>query len=227
MNLGELTELMIGSHPDSVNQLEDYFKEMDKVIKPAIEQFTKKKIESMIRMKYEAGTLGEKWVKIKNYEDKCKADCKEVVAKNHNNGYVFITINPKPDVSFETFRNKVDKFVNRNCFKQYRYVFEQRSDTEQDMGKGFHAHILLKRNLDYKPSKIIVNTKNTFKGITQVDNPQILNIQNIGADYAKDKDEYITGVKTGEGKDKKQEIDILWRKANNIDSVYGTEFQFN
>ncbi len=226
MNLGELTELMIGSHPTHPSELKDYFAEMDKLINPAVEQFTKKKIESIIRMKYEAGTLGDKWVNIKKYEDQCKADCKEVIAKNHNNGYVFITINPRSDVKLETFRDKVDKFVNRNMFTEYRYVFEQRSETEDEMGKGFHAHILLKRNLDYKPSKIVVNTKNTFKGITQVDNPQILNIQTIGADFAKDKDEYITGVKTGVGKDKKQEIDILWRKAENIESVYGKEFLF-
>ena len=213
MNLGELTELMIGSHPKQPHELKDYFEKMDKLINPAVEQFTKKKIESIIKMKYEAGTLGEKWVNIKEYEDKCKADCKEVVAKNHNNGYVFITINPRSDVKLQDFRDKVDKFVNRNMFTQYRYVYEQRSDTEEDMGKGFHAHILLKRNLDYKPSKVILNTKNTFKGITKVDNPQILNIQIIGADFAMDKDEYITGVKTGEGKDKKQEIDILWRKG--------------
>ena len=69
-----------------------------------------------------------------------------------------------------------------------------------------------------------MNTKNTFKGITNVDNPQILNIQHIGHDFAKDKDEYITGVKTAEGKDKKQEIDTLFRKKNNLESVYGDPF---
>lgn len=225
MNLGKLTELLIGEHPTKVEELKDYFENIDKLITPAIEQFTKKKIESIIKMKYEAGTLGEKWKNIKEYEEECKADVKEGIAQKHNNGYVFITINPKPDVSLQAFRDKVDKFVERNMFTEYRYVYEQRSETEEEMGKGFHAHILLKRNLDYKPYKIGVNTKNTFKDITEVNNPKILNIQNIGADFAKDKDEYMTGVKTGENKDKKQAIDILWRKANNIESVYGEEFQ--
>jgi len=226
MNLGKLTELMIGSHPQKVEELKDYFEQIDKLINPAIEQFTKKKIESIIKMKYEAGTLGEKWVNIKEYEDECKADLKEGIAKKHNNGYVFITINPKPDVSLGDFREKVEKFCERNMFTEYRYVLEQRSETEADMGKGFHAHILLKRNLDYKPYKIGVNTKNTFKTLAKVDNPQILNIQHIGADFAKDKDEYMTGVKTGENKDKKQAIDVLWRKENNIESVYGDQFTF-
>ena len=161
---------------------------------------------------------------IKEYEKEVKMTLKENIAKEHNNGYCFITINPSPTTTLTQLQEKVEKFVKRNMFEKYRYVYEQRSPTEENVGHGFHAHILLKRNLNYKPSKISLNTKNTFKGITQVDNPQILNIQHIGEDFAKDKDEYMNGVKTGEGKEAKQAIDKIFRQKNNLESVYGEEF---
>lgn len=190
----------------------------------ALRQFTKKKIESIIKLEYDAELLGQKMIDIKEYEKEVKMTLKENIAKDHNNGYCFITINPSPEITLTQLQEKVEKFVKRNMFDKYRYVYEQRGSTEENMGHGFHAHILLKRNLNYKPSKISVNTKNTFKGITQVDNPQILNIQHIGEDFAKDKDEYIDGVKTGEGKDQKQAIDKIFRQKNNLESIYGEKF---
>ncbi len=213
----------MGDPPKDLGKIQEWLEKGD-IYDKAYENFKKKKFESIIKMEYDAELLGPKMIEIKNYEKEVKVKLKELVAKDHNNGYCFITINPKKDVDLDTFRDKIDKFVKRNMFQEYRYVLEQRGATADATGKGFHAHLLLKRNLDYKPSKIGVNTKNSFKGITDVDNPAILNIQHIGEDFAKDKDEYMTGVKTGEGKDEKQAIDILWRKENNIESVYGEEF---
>ncbi len=218
-----LRKLIMGEPPKDLGKIQEWLEKGD-IYDKAYENFKKKKFESIIKMEYDAGLLGQKMIEVKEYEKEVKVKLKELVAKDHNNGFCFITINPNKDVDLNTFRDKIDKFVKRNMFQDYRYVLEQRGATTDEAGKGFHAHILLKRNLDYKPSKIVVNTKNSFKGITNVDNPAILNIQTIGEDFAKDKDEYMTGVKTGEGKDEKQAIDILWRKDNNIESVYGEEF---
>ncbi len=213
----------MGEPPKDLGKIQEWMEKGD-IVDKAYENFKKKKFESIIKMEYYAGLLGQKMIEVKEYEKELKGKLKELAAKDHNNGYCFITINPNKDVDLNTFREKIDKFVKRNMFQSYRYVLEQRGATTDEAGKGFHAHILLKRNLDYKPSKIVVNTKNSFKGITNVDNPAILNIQTIGEDFAKDKDEYMNGVKTGEGKDEKQAIDIVWRKDNNIESVYGEEF---
>ena len=221
--MSSLRKLIMGEPPKDLGKIQEWLEKAD-IYDKAYENFKKKKFESIIRMEYDAELLGQKMIDIKNYEKEVKGKLKELVAKDHNNGYCFITINPNKEIDLNTFRDKIDKFVKRNMFQEYRYVLEQRGANEDEAGKGFHAHILLKRNLDYKPSKIVVNTKNSFKGITNVDNPAILNIQTIGEDFAKDKDEYMTGVKTGEGKDEKQAIDILWRKENNIESVYGEEF---
>ncbi len=218
-----LRQILMGEAPKDLGKIPDWLKSGDPYDK-AYDNFLKKKLESIIKMEYDADLLGAKMVKIKEYEQSVKVKLKEKTAKEHNNAFVFITINPNEATTLTQLQEKVEKFVNRNMFSAYRYVYEQRGSTEKDMGQGFHAHILLKRNLDYKPSKIALNTKNTFKGITNVDNPNILNIQHIGHDFAQDKDEYMTGVKTGEGKDKKQEIDKLFRKKNNLESVYGEVF---
>ncbi len=68
------------------------------------------------------------------------------------------------------------------------------------------------------------NSKNTFKNIAKVDNPAILNIQHIGADFAKDKDEYMTQVKDDEIKAEKQVIDKFFRNKMNLKHVYGSSF---
>jgi hypothetical protein len=49
---------------------------------------------------------------------------------------------------------------------------------------------------------------------------RFVNIQIVGDDYKKDKLEYFTGIKTGEGKDAKQLIDKVWRKQIQIEDVY-------
>ncbi len=221
--MSELLNILMGPKPEDLEEIKDYLKGRE-LYDQALEQFTKKKIEKIVSLEYQAELLGDKMKKVKEYENSVKAKLKEQVAEKHNNDYVFVTINPNPKTDFAIFRDKVEKYVKRNMFLDYRYVFEQRGATAEQAGTGFHAHVLLKRNLDYKPSKIIVNTKNTFKGITDVTNPQILNIQIIGKEFMLDKNEYITGVKTAEGKDEKQAVDKLWREQNNLQAVYGNDF---
>ena len=218
-----LRKLWMGEFPKDLGKLDDYFAK-SKAVDDAYEAFRKNKFQKIISMEYEAELMGQKWIDITSHEKSLKDKLKEKKAIEHNNLYCFITISPKADYEFSKFKDKVQKFVERNMFQQYRYVFEQRGTKPEEAGKGFHAHILVKRNLDYKPSKISVNSKNTFKDVCNVNNPNILNIQHIGAEFARDKDEYMTGVKTGEGKDEKQEIDKLWRETNHLESVYGPEF---
>jgi len=224
--MSQLLNILLGEKPEDLEEIKEYL-EGRELYNKAVEQFKSKKIEKIVALEYQAELLGDKMKKVKEYENHVKALIKSQTAEKHNNDYVFVTINPNPDIDFATFRDKVEKYVKRNMFLDYRYVYEQRGATEEQAGKGYHAHVLLKRNLDYKPSKIIVNTKNSFKGITQVNNPQILNIQIIGKEFMLDKNEYITGVKTDEGKDEKQAVDKLWREQNNLQAVYGNDFCVN
>jgi hypothetical protein len=60
------------------------------------------------------------------------------------------------------------------------------------------------------------------KIVGNVNNPAQLNMQVVGEDYRKDKIQYFTGIKTGDGKDVKQTIDIIWRKKLGLEAVYTT-----
>lgn len=214
--------IWFGEPPQDEKDLNNY---LDKVKEydQAYETFRKNKLLKLIGMEYQLDMLGNKWIDIRKHENELKGKLKEQLAVEHNNGYCFVTINPKDGVNLQDFIEKVHKYVQRNMFRKSRYVFEQRGKTREEAGKGFHAHILFKRNLDYKPSKIRVNSLNTWKTMCSCSD-STFNVKHIGEDFAKDKDEYMTGVKTGEDKDLKQAIDIVWREQNNIESVYGESF---
>lgn len=139
--------------------------------------------------------------------------------------YIFLTINPRPKVSWEKFSRKVFKTVQSNMFADYTMTFEQRGTIEQnDLGRGFHAHILFKRHLPLDdgltPSNIKRNLKQSWKAYSDTTNHSCFNIQFIGADFAQDKLDYIEGYKTGDGKDLKCQGDIVWREKMGIDAVY-------
>jgi hypothetical protein len=186
-----------------------------------IEQWKVRKMQQMMNKSYQAGMMGQTWKDVKVYEDELNEIIREQSAVKHNNLYLWLTVSPKKDVGFDLFKCKVEKAVTRRMFKSYLYVFEQRGKDESTMGQGFHAHILLKRNLDYKPCKIITNIKNTFKEITLVNNGEIFNWHWCPSDFKADKVEYITGLKTDEGKDEKQIMDSIWREQNNLATFYG------
>jgi len=189
--------------------------------KEEFKKFVALKYKNNLNMKYELELLGEPLAALKNENAELKMKIKEKTAKENHNQYCFITINPKPEVKFETFRDTCIKFSQRKMFSKTWLVFEQRGATDDDIGKGFHAHVETVRNLDYKPSQIVRNTENTFKNLVDLKvKNHTLTIQHHGEDFHKDKMEYIEGVKTGEGKDEKQIMDVKFRIKNNLNVCY-------
>lgn len=183
-----------------------------------------------LNMKYELGTLGSHMAELKEEQESLREKIKVKTARDHNNGYLFITVNPKvseKDVMFKEklhkFEKSLIKFINRNFIEEAWAVIEQRGVAIGEAGHGYHAHIELRRNLNYRPSDIIKGAKNTFKTYCDVKNSSLLNCQIHGEDFHKDKMEYIEGVKTGEGKDLKQIIDKTFRKNNNLQVVYNAQ----
>jgi len=148
--------------------------------------------------------------------------------------FVFLTINPRPSITFEKFKQKVFKLLSSSLFSDHCAVFEQRGTVETgDVGRGFHAHILFKRHLPLDkglpPSNIKRNLKQSFANYCDTNNDNIFNIRFVGEDFAFDKLDYIKGTKTGIGKDLikkdvKQLADVVWRKENNLEPFYGSLF---
>ena len=194
-------------------------------------KFFQQQYKKNLTMKFELGTLGSHMSLLKEEQEELRDKLKVKTAREHNNGYLFITVNPKilrktgqllkDDV--QNFEKSIIKFINRNFIEEAWAVIEQRGTTIDEAGQGYHAHIELRRNLNYRPSDIIKGAKNTFKRYCDVKNPNLLNCQIHGEDFHKDKLEYIEGVKTGEGKDSKQIIDKTFRKNNNLQVVYNAQ----
>lgn len=185
------------------------------------EALLQRKIKRCINQEYQLELLGGMFKKIKSLENTNDKRLKENQAERNSNSYLWITINPKIEVNFEKFKKKVEKIVKYSCFTSALWVYEQRGTIEGgDIGKGFHAHILVKRKLTFKPSycerKVREGCK-TLVGNTN-NNNQIF-ITKIGSEYAKDKYKYMTGSKQSEKQDK-QKGDITFRKKYKLSSIY-------
>lgn len=198
------------------------FMEYNEMLKKAEEEITVKMFKQHIVNEIALGRGSKLQNSLHNSLQNQKAELKAKLAKDHNNGYMFITINPKPSVSLNDFIKLLKKISSKTCFDKCLYVLEQRGDSAEHMGEGFHAHMLVKRNLNYKPTKLKTNVKNSCKKIVgNIHNEHQLNIQTIGEEFAKDKQNYIICDKTGDGKDKKQIIDKKWREQQKIDKYLG------
>lgn len=193
------------------------------------QEFYKRKYLHILKMEYQLGqNLPDRFKVLKEREHTLRKQLQKKIARDNNNGYLWVTINPCiKKTTLEKFVKKVDVIAKRKCFIDYIYVFEQRATKIINIGNGYHAHLLLKRNLKYKPCKCRENLQSSCKKLMpNPKNPQTLDIQIIGEEFARDKLDYILGIKTGEKSDgqKKsiaQKLDKKWRKQEKLAEYYG------
>lgn len=133
---------------------------------------------------------------------------------------VFITVNPRSDVSLKIFKDTLVKATSKSWITNYIYVIEQRGETEDELGKGMHAHILLFKGKK-KLSELVREMGNTFKKLLDVSNSSLLNIQGCKDDDVDKRLNYMLGKKQDENKHLKQEMDILYRQLNALEHHYG------
>lgn len=190
-----------------------------KITKLAFDEFLKQKIKTNLNIQFELDLVSPYCTLLRQQRE----ELRERQASKMGTLWLWLTISPKKDIDFELFKNKIEIFANRKMFDDYLYVYEQRGKTEETAGEGFHAHLLLKRNMKYKQNKIISNSKNTFKKITDVENHDIFNFHWCPEEYLNDKREYILGTKTGCEKDTKQLIDVIFREKKNLNIYYKKE----
>lgn len=187
-----------------------------KIMNIAEAEALKRKIQVNWNLKFELGLLNPFCSDLLDERNSLR----EEQAKRLGTLWLWITVSPNPSVKFLDFKKKIDQTANRKMFSNFYYTFEQRASTIQELGKGFHSHMLLKRDMKYKQNKVIKNLKNSFKNITNTDNHQIFNFHWCPEEYLTDKIEYMSGTKTGKDKDKKQLMDIVFRQKNNLKEYY-------
>jgi hypothetical protein len=135
-----------------------------------------------------------------------------------NKEWYFLTINPRPDITLKEFMKTILKAMTKVWIKYYIFVIEQRGENEDELGKGFHTHIIFNKGI--KHCKVVTEMANTFKKMCDTSNFHLFNLKNIGDEEKIRKIEYITGTKKDEVKHLKQQMDIIYRKKENLKSYY-------
>lgn len=129
----------------------------------------------------------------------------------------FITIRPDTTkTKFHDFYNLVRNYIERKMFINYKLSFEQKGTCEEDLGKGFHVHIVAETTCRSK-GEVLRNTISTFGKCTaanciQVDvckNPEET-VQKYLIDY-ESKDNHKIETK---------EWDARWRANECLDNIY-------
>jgi len=132
--------------------------------------------------------------------------------------WYFLTVNPAPDIKLTVFMKTVEKALKKKWITYYLMVYEQRGETEEEAGRGFHTHIIF--NKGCKHCKIVSEMKNTFSKMCDCSKDNFFNLVSIGEEEKKRKIEYLIGQKADVEKHKKQEIDIIFRERNKLKSYY-------
>lgn len=145
-------------------------------------------------------------------------DYKEISKQNGEHHY-FITIRPKEGVKFESFYSKVYEYINRRPFKKYTLSFEQKGIEGEDLGHGFHCHIVASTTWLSK-GQCLRDTINSFKSFCE---------QNcIQVDRTYNPEAIIEGYLTKyESEDKHKELtkesDYTWRMLMKLKDLYTSD----
>lgn len=140
-------------------------------------------------------------------------DYEEIVSKKTTNWY-FISIRPKPGITFYDFKKQVIKYVNRSFMNDYTLSFEQKSLIGN--GDGFHVHIVCDTNHRSK-AECLRDTISTFKHFCEpncIDIKTTRNPTNIINNYLieyKSDDEHKIDTKDG---------DKIWRCRLGLLDIY-------
>lgn len=144
---------------------------------------------------------------------------KDMQIIDDNKPWYFITISPKEDIKLADFRTKIHNITKWKIFQKGYYVYEQRGDTPDTIGTGFHVHILLEKyNIEYK--RLIRRLEDTFKNFCGKPYKNTINVVRKKPEHARETlSEYMKGNKQ-EDKQQKCDFDAIWRKKENIQDIY-------
>lgn len=137
--------------------------------------------------------------------------------------YLWLTVNPSPETNLSTFIQIVQKMLQKKWIQSYVYVYEQRGQSEEELGKGFHLHAIIKKPEDKSPAHCIRELASTFKKVCDTSNYHLFYTKWIGQEEYIRKLEYILGQKEStleNNKEQKQAMDKIWRNARSIEPYY-------
>lgn len=134
--------------------------------------------------------------------------------------YIFLTINPNSQILFREFQRCIDKLMSKPWITNYLYVYEQRGESEAEVGKGFHFHAIIEKPTNKSYQHMMRELSSTANKVCDTSNFHFYNVKNISEEEKERKIIYITGRKADIAKHAKQDMDIIFRKNNNLLSQY-------
>lgn len=128
----------------------------------------------------------------------------------------FVTINPKPDIKFDEFRRRTQKYFAK--YKETEFAFEVRGKKD-DLYYGHHCHILMKARTKKNDTHTIrSNIYKSFKDM--VGNIKSIDVRLYPESYWEDKRDYISGKKWDDQKDEAILATKEWRESIGLKSIY-------
>lgn len=149
---------------------------------------------------------------------------KYIELKNQHYNNYFITIRPKPDVKFIEFYNRVIKYIKRASFIEYRLSFEQKGTSEENLGYGFHCHIVTIKTKWRSKGECLRDTISSFNKLCESNCIQVETTKNP----LELTQSYLIEYKSNdEHKVVTQDMDSIWRSNNQLEHIYTEETTLN
>jgi len=131
--------------------------------------------------------------------------------------WYLLTVRPPHDICFGTFSNRIELFVNRTMISSAEYSYEQTGESLDELGKGFHCHLVL--HSPYAPSKLLEIINKDFVGWHSVvgkDSQKYLKCKR-DLEFARN---YIRGEKHNDSKKPAVLMNTAWREKLKLKTLY-------
>lgn len=138
--------------------------------------------------------------------------------------WFFITLRPSNEHEhrFVDFKPMVFKYLERTMFINWMLAFEQKGKNNDEIGKGYHVHIIAECAKWCTKKKMINDTKRTWDKWLNGNVPDaFVQIDKIETEQEKKiKELYITGHKSDQHKQEAIATDIIWRSNVGLQPTY-------
>lgn len=158
-------------------------------------------------------------------------ECLKVLREKKDTKYfVFITISPPNDTTLKDLVKCGKKLMSKKwLLGRFLLVYEQRGETEADMGHHCHIHMICITHELRETSGKAMSLQHCKDGIQRTAESMLTGLQLTGGWWSprpKEEMKKSVGYMLEDKKDKKkhlaQKFDKIWRKANGLKEYYGT-----
>lgn len=137
--------------------------------------------------------------------------------------YVLLTIRPKV-ITVPELLSLTAKVVKKKWLSGCEYVYEQKGESDEDMGKGAHVHILCKQSKQGDRNKTKCSMiKEVWDTCSRLGVDVLENCINVKLIPKKDLGQvqmYLKGEKKDDKKSLACEYDVRWRAKHGLNAIY-------